>query len=210
MYCFLNTAKDFLNPETIIHYGGFALLVFIIFAETGLFFGFFLPGDSLLFMAGLLANSEYLDQPISVLIPVLILAAVLGTTVGYWFGFGAERFFKNRKENFFYKQKYIDMTHEFYGRYGMMAFVLGRFMPIVRTFVPILAGMVKIEFKRFLFFNILGASIWICTMILSGHWLGRTFPNIIDHLEIIIVSMIVISVLPVIFSWIKHQRKSLQ
>src|SRR5688572_24691368 len=142
MICFLNSIGDLLNPQSIIQYGGLALLLFVIFAETGLFFGFFLPGDSLLFTAGLLTNSNYIDQPVGVLIILLIIAAVSGSTVGYWFGLGAERYFKDRKENFFYKKKYIDITQDFYGRYGMMAFILGRFMPIVRTFVPILAGIV--------------------------------------------------------------------
>lgn len=206
MICFLNSLGDLLNPQSIIQYGGLALLLFVIFAETGLFFGFFLPGDSLLFAAGLLTNSDYIDQPVGILIIMLILAAVGGSTVGYWFGLGAKRYFRNRKENFFYKRKYIDITQDFYSRYGMMAFILGRFMPIVRTFVPILAGIVKIRFWKFFFYNVLGATLWIVTMVMSGYLLGNSFPGIIDYLEIIVVSMIVITAIPIIVSWLRHRK----
>jgi membrane-associated protein len=209
MICILYAFVDLLNPQAIIQYGGLALLLFIIFAETGLFFGFFLPGDSLLFMAGLLANSKYLDLPVWLLIILLIIVAVLGTTIGYWFGLGADKFFKNRKENFFYKKKYIDMAQDFYSRFGMMAFIAGRFLPIVRTFVPILAGMVKIKFGRFFLYNVLGAVLWITTMVMAGYLLGNKFPGITDHLEIIVVSMIVVTALPVIFSWLKTRKKTL-
>ncbi|MBA4054981.1 MAG: hypothetical protein C0490_09740 [Marivirga sp.] len=122
---------EFFNPQNIIQYGGLALLLFIIFAETGLFFGFFLPGDSLLFVAGLLSNSKYIDQPVGLLILMLVIAAFTGSTVGYFFGVWAKRYFRPKKENFFFKQKYLDMAQDFYKRYGMMAFIVGRFLPIV-------------------------------------------------------------------------------
>ncbi|HZI23815.1 MAG TPA: VTT domain-containing protein, partial [Chryseolinea sp.] len=129
--------SELANPEALIQYGGLVLLLLIIFAETGIFFGFFLPGDSLLFAAGLLSESEYLDTPVTVLIVLLIAAAVLGTTVGYGVGRWAKNYLEHRADNFFYRKKYIEMTEAFYQRHGMMAFVLGRFLPIVRTFVPI-------------------------------------------------------------------------
>lgn len=201
---------ELLNPYNIIQYGGLALLLFVIFAETGLFFGFFLPGDSLVFIAGLLTHTGLLTQPLWLLIGLMILAASTGTTVGYWFGLRAKRFFRNKKENFFYKKKYIEMTQEFYNRYGMTAFILGRFLPIVRTFVPILAGMVHIDFKKFLFYNVLGAILWITSLVMAGYWMGSLFPGIIDYLEIIIVSMIVVTTLPVIFSWRKHRQKEIR
>ena len=119
---------EFFNPQNIIQYGGLALLLFVIFAETGLFFGFFLPGDSLLFVAGLLSTSKYIDQPVGILIVLLVIAAFAGTTVGYFFGLVAKKCIKRRKEkeNFFFKQKYLDMAQDFYKRYGMMAFIVGR------------------------------------------------------------------------------------
>jgi len=195
---------EFFNPQTIIQYGGLALLLFIIFAETGLFFGFFLPGDSLLFMAGLLTTSKYIDEPVWLLIVFLVVAAFSGTCVGYYFGAWAKRYFKPKEDNLFYKPKYIDMARSFYRRYGMMAFIVGRFLPIVRTFVPILAGIVRIDLKKFLFYNLLGAILWITTLVMAGYWLGNMFPALIDNVEIIIVTLIVVTAIPVIISYRRH------
>ena len=197
---------DTFNPETIIQFGGLGLLLLIIFAETGVFFGFFLPGDSLLFVAGLLAESEYLDIHVSLLIVLLVIAAVSGSLVGYLTGRWAGFYLLNRKDSFFFKKKYIDVTQAFYQKHGMMAFILGRFLPVVRTFVTILAGMAKIDFPKFLLFNFLGATIWIVTMVLAGHFLGRIFPNITSYLELIVVAMIIISAIPVIITWFRNRN----
>jgi membrane-associated protein len=196
---------DLFNPEAIIRFGGLALLLFIIFAETGLFFGFFLPGDSLLFIAGLLCESQF-EMSVWLLVVMLVVAATAGTTVGYGFGRWAERYLKNRRENFFYKKRYLGMAQEFYQRYGMMAFVMGRFLPVVRTFVPILAGMVRIAFGRFFFFNLVGAAVWIVVMVLAGHLLGKRFPTIIEHLEIIVAGMVLITTIPLVLSWLRHRK----
>jgi membrane-associated protein len=201
---------DFLNPENIIRFGGFALLIVIIFAETGVFFGFFLPGDSLLFIAGLLSESEYLDVHVSVMIPVLIIAAVAGSTTGYFTGKWAGNYLRNRKENFFFKKKYLEMTHDFYERHGMMAFILGRFLPIIRTFVTILAGTVNINFTKFFIFNVVGASLWITSMIMAGNLLGRAFPDLPDYLEIIVAGMILVSAIPVAITWFRARRRMRQ
>jgi membrane-associated protein len=205
LFCLINFA-DLFNPEKVLEVGGLALLLFIIFAETGLFFGFFLPGDSLLFIAGVL-NTKYLSISVELLIILLIIAAILGTTVGYFFGRWAAVYLKRRKENFFYKKKYLEMAQEFYKRYGMMAFIMGRFVPIVRTFVPILAGMVRIPFGKFFFFNFVGATIWIITMVMAGHLLGNAFPTIGEYLEFIVVGMILISAVPVLISWFRQRDK---
>jgi membrane-associated protein len=198
--------SDLFNPEMLIKYGGLTLLLLIIFAETGLFFGFFLPGDSLLFIAGLLTNSEYIDQPVGLLILMLIVAAVAGTCVGYFFGLWMGIKLKDKKDNLFYKKKYLLMAESFYARYGLMAFVAGRYLPIIRTFVPILAGMVRIRFFDFLVYNILGAACWITTMVLAGYWLGNIFPDLIEYIEYIIVALIVITAIPVIITYRKHSR----
>lgn len=197
---------DTFNPETLIKMGGLGLLLLIIFAETGVFFGFFLPGDSLLFVAGLLAESEYLDINVSFLIILLIIAAVSGSFVGYMTGRWAGAYLLKRKDSFFFKKKYIDVTQAFYQKHGMMAFILGRFLPVVRTFVTILAGMARIEFVKFLIFNFLGATIWIVTMVLAGHFLGRLFPNLTSYLEIIVIGMIIISAIPVIVTWFRNRN----
>jgi membrane-associated protein len=198
--------SELVNPEALIQYGGLVLLLLIIFAETGLFFGFFLPGDSLLFAAGLLAESPYLDTPVTILIILLVIAAVTGTTVGYGVGRWAKNYLENRRENFFYRKKYIELTEAFYQRHGMMAFVLGRFLPIVRTFVPILAGMTHIDFKKFLIYNILGASVWVVTMVMAGHLLGNAFPNLIEYLEYIVFGMILLTAIPLVVSFFRRKR----
>lgn len=199
---------EILNPESLIQMGGLGLLLAIVFAETGLFFGFFLPGDSLLFVAGLLSDSNYLKVPIPVLIPLIIITAVAGTTTGYFTGRWARKYLEGRKENFFYRKEYIEITQRFYERYGMMAFIVGRFLPIVRTFVPILAGMARINFMGFLSVNILGAIVWITTMVLAGHWMGRIFPGLIDSVEWIVLGLVVVSAIPVYMAWQRHRVSS--
>ncbi|HZB12959.1 MAG TPA: VTT domain-containing protein [Chryseolinea sp.] len=202
--------SELINPEALIQYGGLVLLLAIIFAETGVFFGFFLPGDSLLFAAGLLAESPYLDTPVTMLMVLLITAAVAGTCVGYAFGRWAKSYLEHRTENFFYRKKYIEITEAFYQRHGMMAFVLGRFLPIVRTFVPILAGMTHIDFKKFLIFNILGATVWVVVMVMAGHLLGNAFPNLIEYLEYIVFGMILLTAIPLIISFLRGKRNNAQ
>jgi membrane-associated protein len=198
---------DSINPEHLIQVGGLGLLLLIIFAETGVFFGFFLPGDSLLFVAGLMSGDpKYLDINVALLIVLLIIAAVSGSLVGYFTGRWAGNYLANKKDSLFFKKKYIDITQAFYQKHGMMAFILGRFLPVVRTFVTILAGMARIDFPKFLLFNFLGASIWIIVMVLSGHFLGRMFPQITSYLEIIVIGMILISAIPVVITWFKNKN----
>jgi membrane-associated protein len=201
----LYTFLDVFSPEEIIRFGGITLLLLIVFCETGVFFGFFLPGDSLLFTAGLLTNHKIIDIPVWELILLVIIAAVAGSTVGYLSGRWAHKYLVKRKENFFYKKEYMDMTRAFYKKYGAMAFILGRFLPVVRTFVTIMSGMVRIDFKIFFLFNVLGVGIWVITMVLSGYMLGNIFPNILDYIEIIVVGMIVLTAIPVIQQFRKHR-----
>ena len=197
---------DIFNPESIIRYGGITLLLVIIFMETGVFFGFFLPGDSLVFVAGLLSGTEYLDINILLLWPLLIACAATGSMLGYWFGSRAGNYLAQRKENFFYKKRYLDMTRGFYDQYGMWAFILGRFLPIIRTFVPIFAGLAHINYNKFILFNIIGATIWISTMLFAGYGLGNMFPTLTDHLEAIVAGMIVLTAIPVLVAWRRQKR----
>jgi len=198
---------DLFQPENIIKFGGLTLLLLIVFAETGLFFGFFLPGDSLLFVAGLLSNSPHINLPVWGLILLVVIAAVSGTAVGYGFGYWAKDYLNRRRENFFYKKKYLDITREVYLRHGMLTFVVGRFLPIVRTFIPILAGISKINFRKFMIYNFIGAAIWVITMIMAGHLFGKAFPNLINYLEIIVGGMILVTAVPVILAWIKNRKR---
>jgi len=192
-----------LSPETIIHIGGVALLVTVVFCETGLFFGFFLPGDSLLFTAGLLCKTEWLTLSPAELIPLLILAATMGTAAGFFFGRWTGDFFSHRKENFFYRKRYVDLTQEYFQKHGMMAFVFGRFIPVVRTFLPILAGIAKIDVKKFWIYNFLGATLWVVSVVLSGYWLGRLFPQLSEYIGLIALIMIFISTTPLIITFFR-------
>lgn len=194
----LLTFLDVFSPEEIIRFGGVTLLLLIVFCETGIFFGFFLPGDSLLFTAGLLTSHGHIDMPVWELILLVIIAAVAGSTVGYMSGRWAHGYLSKRKENFFYKKEYMEMTRAFYKKYGAMAFIMGRFLPVIRTFVTIMSGMVRIDFKIFFIFNVLGVTIWVMAMVLSGYLLGEVFPNILDYIEIIVIGMIVLTAIPII------------
>lgn len=194
-----------LSPETIIRIGGVALLLIVVFAETGLFFGFFLPGDSLLFTAGLFCQTDFIKLSPEVLILLLILAATLGTATGYFFGRWAGDFFSHRKENFFYRKKYVELTQEYLQKHGMMAFVFGRFIPVVRTFLPILAGIAKINVQKFWVYNLLGATLWVVSVVMAGYWLSQLFPNLTNYLGLIAIVMIAVSTLPVIVSILKKK-----
>jgi len=194
-----------LSPETIIHIGGVTLLLVVVFFETGIFFGFFLPGDSLLFTAGIMCDGPYLSLPPTELIPLLIIAATLGTAAGFFFGRWTGDFFSHRKENFFYRKRYVDLTQEYFQKYGMMAFVFGRFIPIVRTFLPILAGIARIDVKKFWIYNLLGATLWVATVVTAGYLLGRRFENLKDNIGLIAIIMIFISMLPLAISVLKKQ-----
>lgn len=198
-----------LSPETIIHIGGVALLLTVVFAETGLFFGFFLPGDSLLFTAGLLCKSQWITLSPLELIPLLITAATLGTATGYFFGRWTGDFFSHRKENFFYRKKYVDLTQEYFQKHGMMAFVFGRFIPVVRTFLPILAGIAKINVNKFWVYNLLGATLWVVSVVMAGYWLGRIFPQLTNYLGLIAIIMIAISTLPLLISVMNNRRREI-
>ncbi len=203
----LEFIKTILNPQSIINYGGLALLLFIIFAETGLFFGFFLPGDSLLFVAGLMCGTPIFDVNIYMLVSTLIVAGILGNFVGYYFGKKTGPMLFRRDDSFFFKKKHVNAAKEFYNRYGGTAIVLGRFIPIIRTFVPIMAGVVNLDFKKFVWFNIIGCIAWILSMVLSGYFLGRAFPALQHNLEYIVITIILVSMIPVVLTYIKEHRR---
>lgn len=183
-----------------------ALLV-IVFAETGLFFGFFLPGDSLLFVSGMLCSEGSLaGGNVWLLILLVIIAATLGDFVGYWFGRKTGILIFKRKDTLFFRKSYVYRAKEFYDRYGGFAIVVGRFLPIIRTFVPIVAGVVKVKYGRFAFFNIFGAIIWCTSMILSGFYLGKmTFVQ--ENLGKIIIGIIIVSTIPVIRTFLKERKR---
>ena len=193
--------------EWIITNGGLYFLLFVVFAETGLFVGFFLPGDSLLFAAGIYISDlaqEFFGFHYSVIILLVIIASVLGNLVGYWFGRKTGPLLYERKETLLFRKKHLVRATEFYHEYGKATIFLAKFLPIIRTFAPIVAGIVKMDWKTFVFYNIAGSICWVCAMMLGGHFLQSWVLNqfgfsLKDHIEAITIAIIVVTTLPVLY-----------
>jgi membrane-associated protein len=206
MHDFWNSLQHFIDPEKLLKEGGFYVVMFVIFAETGLFFGFFLPGDYLLFLAGMFVATGKLDVNLYVLIAGLIIAAVSGNFTGYWFGRKTGPVLYHRKDSFFFKKRYLKAAEDYYNKQGAFALIMGRFVPIVRTFAPIFAGVVKLDFKRFALYNFAGAIIWIASLTLLGYFLGKRFEKEInDYLLYIIIGFIVITTIPLVYTFVKKK-----
>lgn len=212
--------KDFLNPEFYIQHGGLWLFLFIVFAETGLFAGFFLPGDSLLFVAGIYSNElaaelfQFDNDLINlVLIALLvILSGVLGNMVGYWFGAASGPFLFSRKDTFFFKKKHLFAAKEFYDKHGGGAIVFARFLPIIRTFAPIIAGIVRMERHKFTLYNIIGSISWAVSMLFAGHYLYKFFLkqfgfDLKERLELIVLGIILVTTAPVIIRLLRKPKR---
>jgi len=212
---------DLINPQFYIEYGGLWLLLFVIFAETGLFAGFFLPGDSLLFVAGIYSkdlasqivptSNEFID--LVLLWIVIAIAGVIGNFVGYWFGRKSGPFLYERKDTFFFKKKYLVSATDFYQRYGGWAIVAARFVPIIRTFAPIVAGIVKMDKKKFTYFNIVGCVAWVGAMLFAGHflykWVLSNFGiDLKEHLEMIVIIIVAVSTVPIIYKFFFSKDKT--
>ena len=210
MQDFLLSFQQLLDAEYLLSTGGFYLVCLIVFAETGLFFGFFLPGDYLLFLAGLFCALHKLDVDIVTLYFGILLSGIFGNFAGYWFGYRTGPMLFKRKDTFLFKRKYIIMAEEFFQKYGGTALIIGRFVPIIRTFAPIFAGVVQLNFRKFVIYNIFGAFLWVTLLTLSGYYLGVNFPWIINYVEYIIVGLIVIAFLPIAITlfrkWLKNRK----
>ncbi|MCK9220728.1 MAG: DedA family protein [Bacteroidales bacterium] len=181
-----------INSEKLIQYGGLTLLLIVIFAETGVFFGFIFPGDALLFTAGLLCNTQ-LEISIYWLVISVALAAIVGNITGFFTGkYLGKRIFQ-KKDTRFFKQEHIQKTHQYYEKYGGFALIGGRFLPVIRTFVPILAGAIDMNFWKFTLFNCCGAILWSGTFIPMGYLIGRKFPASLDHIEYFILGITIIT-----------------
>jgi membrane-associated protein len=193
--------------EEIIVWGGYIGLFAIVYAETGLLIGFFLPGDSLLVTAGLFAARGQLD--IALLNVLLSVAAVTGDATGYYIGLKAGHALYNRPQSRWFRRDHLIKTREFYEKYGGITIVLARFMPFARTFAPVVAGVAEMTYRRFAVFNIAGGIGWVASMTLTGYFLGRSIPGIERHIEYVIAIVIFISILPLIVKYIQHRfRKS--
>ena len=212
--------SQLLQPQYYIEIGGLWLLLFVVFAETGLFFGFFLPGDSLLFVAGIYSAS--LAAPIFVsenewvnlfiIFSFISAAGILGNEVGYRIGNQVGPAMYDWKENLFFKKKYLIQARDFYEKHGGRAIVIARFIPIVRTFAPIMAGIVKMDKNKFVYYNIVGCITWVATMLCAGHFLQSYILNhfqfdLKKHLEVIVIGIVLVTTAPVIFQVLKHRSR---
>jgi membrane-associated protein len=223
MHLLAITLKDLLNPEFYINNGGLWVLLFIVFAETGLMLGFFLPGDSLLFVAGIFSQ-KLVDKLIPggsgrditdllILLVLISVCGICGNMVGYWVGKKSGPFLFHRKDNFLFKKRYLYDAKEFYDKHGGQAIVFARFVPIIRTFAPIVAGIVIMDKKKFTYYNIIGCVAWVFAMLFAGHYLDKLFLtkfnfDLKKHLEVIVVAIILITTLPVLYKLFFGKRKS--
>ncbi|MEY2902847.1 MAG: hypothetical protein RLY89_1953 [Bacteroidota bacterium] len=221
---FLTTAfhwSQLLQPQFYIEHGGLWLILFVVFAETGLFAGFFLPGDSLLFVAGIystnLANefiptgNEFLD--LMVLMVLIASAGIAGNATGYWFGKKVGPAMYGWKENLLFKKHYLEQAHEFYEKHGGGAIIIARFIPIIRTFAPIVAGIVQMDKKKFMLFNVIGSVAWVFSMLVGGHflqiWILSQFGfDLKQHLEVIVLGIVFVTTAPVIFKLLFNKKKT--
>ncbi|MGP5163772.1 DedA family protein [Arthrobacter rhombi] len=205
---------DFLNPDVFLRDPRLApwivlLVCGIVFAETGLLVGFFLPGDSMLFTAGLLVATGAIDVNLWVFAGCVFLAAFAGDQTGYLIGHKAGPAVFNKPDSRFFRKEYVDKAHEFFERFGGRAVILARFVPIVRTFVPVIAGVAKMHYRTFIAFNLVGALLWGVGVTLLGHWLGQ-YSWVGNNIDIIFVAIVLLSVVPIAVELIKARRKPAQ
>jgi membrane-associated protein len=199
--------KQLTDPQSIIHYGGLTLLLFVVFAETGLLIGFFLPGDSLVFISGMICVSkpEVLGVSLLGLIILMSGAAILGNITGYWFGHKVGPPLFKRQDSLIFKKKYLEVTKAFYDKNGGKTLIMGRFLPIIRTFAPILAGVIKVDFKIFMIYNFIGAIAWIGLLSGIGYYLG-TYEWVQKNIGYIVIGLIIITLIPLFLTAIKKKK----
>ena len=212
---------NLLQPQWYIENGGLWFIVFVVFAETGLFAGFFLPGDSLLFVAGIYSddliqgafNIHFNNQLLHLflLVTFIAFAGIIGNSVGYWFGKKSGPYLFERKDTLLFKKKYLYQAKDFYEKHGGSAIVMARFLPIVRTFAPIVAGIVQMDRKKFSFYNIIGSFSWVFSMLIAGHYLQKIIFNacgfdLKKHLEVIVIGIVLITTLPVIIKMASRKK----
>jgi membrane-associated protein len=217
--------KNLIDPLFYINFSidgikvGLWLVLFIVFAETGLFAGFFLPGDSLLFLSGiysreLIENFMIIDSDfvnVVFLAALVAVAGILGNTVGYWFGAKSGYYLYNKQDSFWFKKKYLVQSKDFFEKHGGRAIILARFLPIFRTFAPIVAGIVMMEKKKFMLYNVISSILWSFSLIFAGHYLyGFLLENyqidLKQHIELIVIILVVITIVPVIIKFSKKAK----
>jgi membrane-associated protein len=201
---FLDVLHKIYDVESLIAWGGLLLICAIVFVETGLLFGFFLPGDSLLVTAGIFAAADVLNLWwLLLLVPI---CAIAGDQVNYYMGRKAGDYLYQRPDSMFFKKRHLDKTHEFYEKHGPKTIVLARFVPIVRTFAPAVAGAAKMSYRIFVFYNIFGGILWVLLTVLGGYFLGSIIPNVEEYLHLIIVVVILASFAPFVVEYWKARK----
>ena len=208
MQSLLDLFHQLTNVRELVRVGGYVGLTAIIFAETGLLVGFFLPGDSLLVTAGLLSAQPQFGLNVYALGALLTVAAIVGNSVGYVIGRATGPRLFTRDDSLLFKKKHLYRAQEFYAKHGGKTLVIARFMPIVRTFVPVVAGLANKPYGVYTAYNVLGAVLWIWSMLLIGHFLGRVIPGIDKHIEPMILVIIALSLLPAVISWWRERSKA--
>ncbi|MBL0940146.1 MAG: VTT domain-containing protein [Gemmatimonadaceae bacterium] len=204
---FLSQLFDKLRDlPALVQWAGYVGLTAIIFAETGLLIGFFLPGDSLLVTAGLLAADPAFGLNVWILGGILTVAAIVGDSVGYNVGKATGPRIFTREDSLFFHKDHLLKAHAFYEKHGGKTIIIARFMPIVRTFAPVVAGVARMEYKAFLMYNIIGGVLWIWSMLMTGWILARTVPGVAEHVEKIILVVIFLSILPGIIAWLRERK----
>ncbi len=207
MHQIIDFFQYLLNSEEIIRTGGLVLITLIVLVENGLFFGFFLPGDYLLFLAGVFAGTRLLDVPLWLLLGCVFGAAVVGALIGYGTGYYFGARLQNRRDSLFFKQKYIDDTRVAFEKYGTSALIVARFLPIVRTFAPILAGLIHMNFRFFMLYNVLGGAIWVITLVGGGYFFGERFPGIVNYVHWIIIFFLAITTFTVVRGYLNARKE---
>jgi len=208
MQSLLDLFHQLTDVQQLVRLGGYVGLTAIIFAETGLLVGFFLPGDSLLVTAGLLSTQPQFGLNMWLLGAMLTVAAIVGNTVGYAIGWvSGPKLFK-RDDSLLFKKKHLIRAHEFFEKHGGKALVIARFMPIVRTFVPVVAGLGRMSLRAYTAYNVLGAVLWIWSMLFIGYFLGRLIPGVENHITKVILVVIFLSLLPGIISWQRERSRA--
>jgi membrane-associated protein len=201
-----NLLHSIYDVEGIIRTGGPLLVCLIVFVETGFFVGFFLPGDSLLVTAGVFAAAGVI--PLKwVLLPVM-LCAIVGDQIGYWIGRAAGSALYSREDSFFFRKRHLQRAHDFYETYGGKTVILARFVPIIRTFCPPVAGAAQMPYARYLIYDTFGGIFWVGTMVLGGYFLGRSIPNIGQRIHYVILVVVVLSLLPAFIALLRSRRSS--
>ena len=192
------------DVRTLVTWGGIGLIGLIIFVETGFFLGFFLPGDSLLVTAGIFAAAGYLN--IWQLLILLPICAIVGDQLNYYVGKKAGKALFQREDSLFFHKHHLEKARQFYDAHGPKTIVLARFVPIVRTFAPAIAGVAEMHYGKFITYNIFGGFIWVWSMLISGYSLASLIPNINDYIHVVVGVVILLSLLPLIFEYVKHKR----